>query len=119
MALLAAWALHPTEVRADLQRYYNLNIERMGTDFSCWQAAACVCCLPMGSSLIAAENEQATYSMEELLLHGIRDLLAHEHLPYPWEEAPTRAIADFGSMTVEEYEAWKKKKWRDTSGSHT
>ncbi|MBQ6453752.1 MAG: hypothetical protein IJJ14_05300 [Coriobacteriales bacterium] len=108
--------LHPTEVRADLQRYFNLNIERMGKDFSVWQVAACVCCLPLGSATLTAIDPRNRYTIEDFLLHRIGDFLAHEHVPYPWEAQHDQPIADFGSATVEEFIAWRNKEWRDTDG---
>ena len=113
---MSAWVTHPTEVRADLQRYYHLNIERMGEEFSIWQAAACVCCLPMGSSLLAATDPKLQYSMTDYLLHRVSDLLAGKHLPYPWEAETRRAIADFGSLSVDEFMEWRNREWRDTHG---
>ena len=115
MTLIGAWMEYPTEVRADLQRYYQIDIEHMGKEHSVWQVAACVCCLPLGSALLAAVDPRNCYSVTDYLLHRIGDLLAHEHIPFPWE-AGDQPIADFGSATVEEYELWRKTEWRDIDG---
>lgn len=97
--------MFPTEVRADLQRYYGINIERMGEELSVWQVAACVRCLPLGSATLSKVDPRAQYTMTEYLLHRIGDVTARQHLAYPWEKS-TEAIADFGAVDRDEFDAW-------------
>lgn len=106
MFLVWCWKHHRTELRADLQRYYNLNIERMGADFSVWQAAACAVRLPLGSSLMAALDPKASYTQSDYLMHRIGDILAQKHIPYPWESTADVPVADFGTMPIDDFRAW-------------
>lgn len=110
--LAELWRRYPTQLRADLQRYFGLNVERMGRDFSCWQAAACAVSLPLGSSTHAAIDPRASYTREELFLHTLVNLLAKEHLPFPWEEAE-RQIADFEAVGLDEFKRWHAREWRE------
>lgn len=57
MALGAALGRYPDELRADLQREYGLNIDRMGAEFSCAHAAACMAHMAGPSSLRQAVDE--------------------------------------------------------------
>lgn len=41
-------------MRADLQRFYGLNLDRMGSEFSAYHAACCLANVPKGSALAAA-----------------------------------------------------------------
>lgn len=106
MFLAVAWRLHRTELRADMQRYYGMDIERMGVDFTIWQAAACAVRLPLGSSLMAALDPRAQYTLTDYLLHRLGDMLAGKHLPYPWELETEKPVADFGTMPLEDFKRW-------------
>ena len=48
----AALGQYPDELRADLQRNFGLNLDRMGVDYSCAHAAACLVNM-LGPSSIA------------------------------------------------------------------
>lgn len=76
-------------MRADLQRYYGLNLDRLGTDFSAFHAAACLSCLPLGSSLLSAIDGRANYTYGEYLLHSIMSMLAGKEIPFPWDKKKT------------------------------
>ena len=106
MFLAWCWKHHRAEIRADFQRYYHLNIERMGTDFSVWQAAACAVRLPLGSSLMAAIDPKAQYTITDYLLHRLGDMLAGKHIPFPWETPADVPVADFGTMPINEFKRW-------------
>ena len=110
--LAYAWKHHRTQLRADLQRYYHLNIERMGHDFTIWQAAACAAALPLGSSLMQAIDPRAQYTLTDYLLHRISEQLAGQHIPYPWENAD-KPLADFGSMPIEDFKKWHAEKFKE------
>ena len=114
MFLAYAWNHHRTQVRADLQRYYRLNIERMGTDFSIWQAAACAAALPLGSTLMQAIEPKAMYTLSDFLMHRIGDILCGKHIPYPWEENETeKPVADFGKMDIDDFKAWHAERFEN------
>lgn len=116
MMFCAAWGRYRTELRADLQRFFHLDIDRVGADFSIWQAAACVACLPMGSSLLQAIDPKLQYTTTDFLLHRIGDLLAREHIPFPWEKGE-QAIADFRVMDKDAFDAWRSgNTWREIDG---
>ncbi len=120
MFLVGLWMEYPDEVRADLQRYFGLNIEHMGTEFSCWQAAACLRCLPLGSALLAKVNPAAQYTRAELYLHGLLDAAAGKHLPFPWENDETREkIADFEAVPADEFDEWlSQTTWEEVDKWH-
>ena len=115
---MSAYLQYPDEVRADLQRYFGLNIEHMGHDFSIWQAAACLRCLPLGSNLLTKIDPQMGYTKEDYLLHGIRDALYRQHLPYPWEiNRETSGQGTFDAVPVDEFDAWRKNtRWKEVEG---
>lgn len=55
-------------MRADLQRYYGLNLDGMGADYSCAHAAALLAHMPYGSALgMAVDPSQAWTSTDYLL----------------------------------------------------
>ena len=89
-----------------------MNIEGLGRDFSMWQAAACAACLPLGSALLAALDPKAGYSQSDFLLHRISDLIAREHIPYPWEKQGAEPVADFGTMGIDDFKRWHTEHFR-------
>ena len=97
--------------------YYGLNLDRMGHDFTIWQAAACAACLPLGSALLAAIDPKLQYTTADYLVHRLGDLLAHQHIPYPWEQQSRQQIASFGSMPIDELDKYLNgTEWRDIDG---
>ena len=86
MFLAAALDEYPVETRADLQRFYGIDIGRLGNGVSAFHAAACLSCIGCcaGSALLAR--------MEA-------------------EESRDEGRINTKSMSVEEYEAWRKMKW--------
>jgi len=99
---------HPVELRADLQRYYNLNIDDMGTAYTANHAAACAACLPMGSSTLAAYEPALAWTWTEHKLHELESIIAHKLLPYPWEKVPDRV--EYEAVPVDEFVEWYKTK---------
>lgn len=99
-------------MRADLQRFYNLNLDEMGAAFSCSQAAACIVNLPLGSKLLARIDPRLSWSVAEHHLFAIMCAIAGEDLPYPWEEEE-RSLPDFGTIPVSEMESWLNQNWRE------
>ena len=62
---------HPDELRADLQRFYGLDIDRMGCDYSVAHAAACAAHMPRDSACVRAVSPEAAWSDETYLLAAI------------------------------------------------
>ena len=61
----------PGELRADFQRYYGLNIDGMGVDYTMIHAADLAAHLPMESATMRAEAPELEWTMAEYLLASI------------------------------------------------
>lgn len=69
LAILAHFiAAHPAELRADFQRYYSLNLDGMGVDYSIAHAADLAVCLPSDSCCGIAEDSLNEWTIENRLL---------------------------------------------------
>lgn len=89
---------YPNELRADLQRYYGINLDDVyGGSVSLRHAAAISVCLPNGSRTLAKIDPKSQFGYTEWLLLGILNSLREEPVD-PFEEKKTVA------MTVDEYE---------------
>ena len=69
--LAALWGSHPDALRADLQRFYGLNMDGMGTDFTVAHAAACAAHLPRDSACVREIAPEAAWSDDTYLLASI------------------------------------------------
>ena len=96
---------HPVQIRADLQRYYGLNIDHMGATYSASHAAACAACLPMGSATLAAYEPALAWTWVEHKIHEIESILARKVLPYPWEKQPPQEV-EFEAVPLDEFTEW-------------
>lgn len=77
MALVAAWRLYPDALRADLQRYYNIDIDKaMSGEHSAEHIAALVAFLPSDASVFVAVNPDAAWTKEVIILADIRNMFA-------------------------------------------
>ena len=73
------WRRHPTELRADMQRVYGVDIDAVARgDVSFAQAAALAACLPPGSLCLAREDERYGWSRQDMLLLAIANSLRTE-----------------------------------------
>lgn len=75
MSLGAALAGHPDELRADLQQFYGLDLDRMGEAYTAAHAAALVRMLPRESRLARVESPALEWSEAEYLLARIEHTL--------------------------------------------
>ncbi|WP_139652775.1 DUF5361 domain-containing protein [Raoultibacter phocaeensis] len=66
---------YPVHVRADMQQYYGLNIERMGIDYSMRHAADLIAMLPSKSRTFRAIDARYEWDMNEYLLAEAVDSL--------------------------------------------
>lgn len=66
---------HPAHVRADMQQYYGLNLERMGIDYSMRHAADLVAMLPSKSRTFRVIDERNEWDSSEYLLAEAVDSL--------------------------------------------
>ena len=68
-----AWLLgnHPGELRADFQRYYQLNLDGMGEQYTFAHAACLACNLPSDSATLKAMYPRNGWTQTEYLLHAI------------------------------------------------
>lgn len=72
---MLAWVMHnhPGELRADLQRFYHLNLDRMGTEYRPRHVAEIIPHFPPESSLVRAIKPGAAWDFKEHLLVAILD----------------------------------------------
>ena len=73
--LAALLGNHPDELRADLQRFFGLNLDRMGLDYTVAHAAACAANLPREAACVRAVAPEAAWSDETYLLSACEYLL--------------------------------------------
>lgn len=99
---------HPTALRADLQRYYFMNLDELGSKFTIWQASACAVCLPPGSKLMGEIDERLSWSITDILIHNLYDFFAHKHVPFPWENAHDHQnnLPEFEALPLDEFQEW-------------
>ena len=60
--------IHPGELRADFQQYYNLNLDGMGRDYTTFHAADLAAHLPKDARTSVAENPMNVWTPELRLL---------------------------------------------------
>ena len=68
---------HPAELRADFQRYYGLNLDGMGSDYSVAHAADLAACLPRDSATMRAHDPLNEWTIEAQLL-ALIEFWAHD-----------------------------------------
>ena len=71
MVLCWMVANHPTELRSDFQRFYGLNLDGMGTDYTVEHASCLAATLPSDSAVMRAVNPRNGWTITEYLLHAI------------------------------------------------
>ena len=60
---------HPTELRADLQRYYGVDLDRaQAGEHTAGHVAALAVCMPSDSAVMRAENQDAVWTLDSVLL---------------------------------------------------
>jgi len=105
---------HYELTRAELQRFFGLNLARMGVDFSPLHAACCLRGLPLGSRLLAALNPAMGWTVTDYKLHEIAQLIAGQEIPYPWEEAAKRSTSPglpaFDVMDADDFDKLRNSK---------
>lgn len=73
-----------------------------------------MCNLPMGSALMAAIDERATYSRCEYMLHAIMCGLVGKAIPYPWERKGGMDGIDTEAVPLEEFREWyEQTNWKE------
>jgi len=71
MSLASAEVKHPAQLRADIQQYYGLNLDGMGSAYSYEHAAALVANLPRSSRIASILNEANEWADNEYILRSI------------------------------------------------
>lgn len=118
MFLASMWACHESELRADMQRVYGINLDHVKSGaVSVRQAAALCACLPAGSLCLAAEDARLAWSKEQLLVlavvNAVRGAVGASPIdPYSERSSSMGAVA----MSVEDLDALLSKKRREVSG---
>lgn len=89
--------MYPNELRADLQRFYGVNLDEMGHGVSVAHVAALAACLPHGSLVLERIDPRTKYTETDWLLLGILNSLRDK----PFDPF-VRKTARGASMSVEE-----------------
>jgi hypothetical protein len=112
---------HPAQLRADFQRYYGLNLDGMGTDYTVLHAADLAACLPRESLCGIAEDPINEWNIDRLLLGRIEFWLhswlwAHTKdgkrkvnkpkLLIPTPDGDDRDVGEVERMTLEDMNAF-------------
>lgn len=101
-------------MRADLQRYYGLNLDRLGVEFGAFHAASCLSCLPLGSSLLSKIEPRYSWTSLEYLIHGILCSLAGKEIPFPWEKAGGIDGLETESLPLDQFKDWyENSTWKE------
>lgn len=106
----------PTQTRADLQRFFNLNLDRMGTEFTAFHAASCLACLPRGSALLSELFPEMRWSDQEFMLHGVLAALVGKEIPYPWtSKSNGNGIGvETKAVPIDQFKDWyEKSNWKE------
>lgn len=94
------WRRHPTELRADMQRVYGVDMDDVARgSVSLEQASALAACLPNGSLCLAREDEAAGWSREQMLLLAIANSLRREPID-PFRDS---SVKEFDPDELGEY----------------
>lgn len=111
---------YPTQLRADMQRYYGLNLDGLGADFDAFHAGACAICLPAGSSLFSAVDQRASWSSSDYMLHGILQALVGKEIPFPWSKKKSGIEGiETESLPLDEFIEWyENSNWKEVDGWH-
>ncbi len=92
---------YPNELRADLQRYYGVNFDHVGTLVSVAHVAALSACLPLGSLVLRKIEPKTTYTETEWLLLGILNRLSDK----PYDPFAPRERPKHLALSVRDMEA--------------
>lgn len=101
-------------MRADIQRYYGLDIDDEGHTAS--HIADCAANLPLGSCLLARINPMCSYTYTDFELHRLADALAGEHIPFPWERK-NEMLPELDEVSKEEFDEWYSQEFKEVRES--
>lgn len=120
MFLARQLAEHPSQVRADLQRFFGLNLDRLGDEFSAFHAASCLANLPLGASLLSACEPRLQWTQTDYLLHGIMSIAAGKEIPFPWEGKKHGIEGiETESLPLDQFIEWyEKSNWKEVEEWH-
>lgn len=77
MALAVAMTLYPDALRADLQRFYGIDLDHaMAGEHTAGHVASLVAYMPQGSMMAVARDPDNAWSLESTLLAELRNLFA-------------------------------------------
>jgi hypothetical protein len=112
--LSVIWREYPDELEADLQEYFNLNIEQAGETFSVRHCAVCTTQLPPQSRTKIAIDPAAEWGWQEHLLASELDALhlllwqnggAKRNRPKPIERPTRKQPKEEIALPVDTYAA--------------
>jgi hypothetical protein len=105
---------HYALTRAELQRFFGLDLGRMGRDFTPIHAAYCLQALPLGSRLLATLDPSLGWTVTDYKLHDILCALVGHVVPYPWSEEAHRStspgLPEFAALDAADFERIRKQK---------
>lgn len=113
------WACHESELRADMQRVYGVDLDDVASGaVSVRQAAALCACLPAGSLCLAAEDARLSWSKEQLLLLAVVNAVRGTVGASPIDPYSEKGGNSMGAvaMDVDDLDALLSKKRREVSG---
>lgn len=112
MSLAAAFEEFPGAARADLQRFYGLNIDKVGADFTIFHAAECMAYLPPECALLSTERKGVMFGITDYVLWKMLGSIAGQKVPFPWEESEERGnLPKFKHQTKDQYLEWYEGKF--------
>jgi len=91
----------------------------MGREYSPFHAAACICNLPLGSALMSAIDERASWTITDYKLHQIINMLSTKKVPYPWESSQDKKHGEsdklpLKAVAIEDFNRiYNETEWRD------
>lgn len=104
-------------MRADLQRYFGLNLDRLGVEFGAFHCAECIANLPLGASLLREIDPRFGWTNQEHMLHGIMCGLAGKEIPYPWDKSGGIDGLDTQGLPLDEFRDWyENNNWKEVEG---
>lgn len=97
-----------------MQRYFGLNLDRLGVDFGAFQAGACLSCLPLGSALLADMEPSCRWTAQEYLLHGLLCAVTGKEIPYPWDKKGGLDGIETEGLPLDEFREWyENTQWKE------
>lgn len=104
----------PTDLRADMQRFFGIDADALGNGVGAWQMSACLARMPRGSAILASVERATEYTISDTYLHAILCAIGRKWIPFPWEKEDDGNVApSLGSIDVSEFDEWLNQDWKE------